>query len=42
MESKESMSSQIMDARLLDPPIKGKRQFEIQGTYVTVDDRYTV
>ena len=31
-----------MDTTLLEPPIKGKRCFEIQGTFVTVDERYTV
>jgi serine/threonine protein kinase len=31
-----------MDTRLLEPPIKGKRCFEIQGTFVTVDERYSV
>jgi serine/threonine protein kinase len=31
-----------MDTRMLDPPIKGKRCFEIQGTFVTVDERYQV
>jgi mitogen-activated protein kinase 1/3 len=36
------MQTQIADTRLLEPPIKGKRCFEIQGTFVTVDERYTV
>mgnify|MGYP001025012915 CR=1 FL=1 len=31
-----------MDAKNLHPPIAGKRSFEIQGTFVTVDERYTV
>lgn len=31
-----------MDSRNLNPPLKGKRCFEIQGTFVTVDQRYEV
>ena len=38
----QSMDSQLMDARNLNPPLQGKRCFEIQGTLVTVDQRYDV
>ena len=38
----QSLQSQKMDTRFLEPPLKGKRCFEIQGTFVTVDERYTV
>lgn len=37
-----SFQAQVMDTRHLEPSIKGKRCFEIQGTLVTVDERYTV